>query len=106
MADNTIRYAEGTETVVQVSIDIDNLADEFFTEYNALYLLVENELGTVWRGEDYEAFKQKVNAEKHYFDSMRDVMNEYATFLRNTANANQGRMDDSKSQVETGCDFE
>ena len=105
MADNTIHYREGTETVVQVSIDIDSLADDFFSEYNALYQLVENQLGTAWKGEDYEAFKQKVNAEKHYFDSMRDVMNEYATFLRNTANANQGRMEDSKSQVETGCGF-
>lgn len=105
MADSFVRYSEGTDTIVTVSTQIDALGDEFFREYNDLYNLVENELAGGWKGEDYEAFKQKVNEEKHFFESMRDVISEYATFLRNTANAHNARMEDSKSQVQSNCNF-
>ena len=106
MANNSIRYGEGTETVVNTSAQISSLGDDFFREYTSLYNLVENELANCWKGEDSEAFKQKVNEMKHYFDSMRDVITEYATFLRNTANAHDARMEDSKSQVQSNCTFE
>lgn len=106
MANNSIRYGEGTETVVNTASQISSLGDDFFREYTSLYNLVENELANCWKGEDSEAFKQKVNEMKHYFDSMRDVITEYATFLRNTANAHDARMEDSKSQVQSNCTFE
>lgn len=106
MANNSIHYSEGTDAVVTVSTQIDTLGDDFFREYTELYNLVENELAACWKGEDYDAFKTKVNEEKHFFESMRDVISEYATFLRNTANAHDARMEDSKSQVQTNCNFQ
>jgi len=106
MAEKFVRYSEGTDTVVTISTQIDALGDDFFREYNDLYVLVENELSSCWKGEDYEAFRQKVNEEKHFFESMRDVISEYATFLRNTANAHDARMQDSKGQVQNNCNFE
>ena len=106
MAGNSIRYSEGTESIVNTAAQISSLGDDFFREYSDLYALVENDLTAYWQGDDADAFKSKVDAEKHFFDSMRDVITEYATFLRNTANAHDARMEDSKSQVQTNCAFD
>ena len=97
---NSVRYSEGTDTIVTTSMEISSLGDDFFREYNDLYALVENELATVWKGEDSDAFRQKVN------ETMRDTISEYALFLRNTANAHEARMEDSKGQVQSNCTFE
>lgn len=106
MAGNSIRYGEGTEAIINIATQISSDGDDFFNEYTQLYTLVENELITSWKGEDADAFRQKVNEMKHYFETMRDVITEYATFLRNTANAHDARMEDSKSQVASNCTFE
>jgi hypothetical protein len=103
---NSVRYSEGTDTIVTTSMEISSLGDDFFREYNDLYALVENELATVWKGDDSDAFRQKVNEMKHYFETMRDTISEYALFLRNTANAHEARMEDSKGQVQSNCTFE
>ena len=103
---NSIRYSEGTDSVVTTAAQISSLGDDFFREYSQLYALVENELSNVWKGVDSDAFKSKLEDEKHFFESMRDVITEYATFLRNTANAHDARMEDSKSQVQSNCSFD
>ncbi|MBQ3885502.1 MAG: WXG100 family type VII secretion target [Ruminococcus sp.] len=106
MAGNSIRYSEGTDSIINTAAAISELGDEFFNEYTQLYNLVENELSNVWKGEDSDAFKNKVNEEKRYFETMRDIINEYATFLRNTANAHEARLEDSRSQVDSNCAFD
>ncbi|MBQ3947497.1 MAG: hypothetical protein IKS13_00765 [Ruminococcus sp.] len=106
MAGNSIRYSEGTDSIINTAAAISELGDEFFNEYTQLYNLVEGELSNVWKGEDSDAFKNKVNEEKRYFETMRDIINEYATFLRNTANAHEARMEDSRSQVDSNCAFD
>lgn len=106
MANNSIRYSEGTDSVVNIASQISSLGDDFFREYTQLYNMIENDLAACWKGEDAETFKTKVEGEKHFFESMRDVINEYATFLRNTANAHDARMEDSKGQVQSNCSFE
>jgi hypothetical protein len=106
MANNFIRYSEGTDTVVNTALQISSLGDSFFNEYTALYNLVENDLAACWKGEDSDAFRMKVNEEKHFFESMRDVISEYSAFLRNTANAHNARMEDSKDQANVLCNFD
>lgn len=106
MASNSIRYSEGTDSIINTAAAISELGDEFFNEYTQLYDLVDGELSNVWKGEDSDAFKNKVNEEKRYFETMRDIINEYATFLRNTANAHEARMEDSRSQVDSNCAFD
>lgn len=105
MANNSIRYSEGTDAVLNLASKISSLGDDFFKEYTDLYTIVLNDLEACWRGDDYEAFKTVVQDEKHYFEAMRDCINEYATFLRNTANAHEARKDDSKTQATTNCTF-
>lgn len=106
MASNSIRYSEGTDSIINTAAAISELGDEFFSEYTQLYDLVEGELSNVWKGEDSNAFKNKVTEEKRYFETMRDIISEYATFLRNTANAHEARMEDSRSQVDSNCAFD
>lgn len=102
---NSIRYSEGTDAVLNTAAKISSLGDDFFKEYTNLYTLVASDLANCWSGEDYDAFKQVVENEKHFFEAMRDCIEEYATFLRNTANAHEARKDDSKSQATTSCVF-
>ena len=104
MAGQSIRYSEGTDVILNTATQIDSLADDFFREYTNLYNLIENDLQVVWKGEDYDAFKSKVEGMKHYFDTMREVITEYADFLRRTARAHEARMQDSRNQA-NNCDF-
>ena len=105
MANNTIRYGEGTDTVVNTASQVDSIGDDFFREYTALFSLIQKDLPDVWKGDDAALFVQKAEAVKPHYDSMRDIITEYAAFLRNTANAHDARMEDSKSQVQTNCSF-
>ncbi len=105
MAGNIINYSAGTERVIQIAAQVDALSDDFNNEYTQMYSMIEGELSSAWKGEDSVAFKEKVGEMKHFFDTMRETMNEYATFLRNTANAHEARMDDSRTLVDSNCDF-
>lgn len=103
---NSIRYSEGTDNVVNTAGKIDNLNDEFYAEYTEFYSTIDGELMSNWRGEDCDAFRTKANDVKPHFELMKEVIEEYASFLRNTANAHEARMEDSKDQVGSKCSFD
>lgn len=102
---NTIRYSEGTDRAVQIAAQIDALSDDFNSEYTQMYSMIEGELSSYWKGEDSEAFRERVGDMKHFFDTMREAMSDYAAFLRQTANAHEARMEDSRSMIDTNCKF-
>jgi uncharacterized protein YukE len=102
---NSIRYSEGTDTIISTAAKVDSYNDDFYAEYTEFYSIVEGELMSNWKGEDSDMFRQKANDVKPYFESMREIISEYSTFLRNTANAHESRMADSKAQVNTACSF-
>lgn len=102
---NTIRYSEGTERVIRIASQIDGLSDDFNNEYSQMYSMIEGELSACWKGEDSDAFREKVGEMKHFFDTMRETMCDYASFLRSTANAHEARLEDSKSSAESNCSF-
>jgi predicted Zn-dependent protease len=105
MANHSIRYGEGTDAVINTAAQIDNLGDDFFQEYSELFKLIESELDAVWSGSDYDALRHKAQQARPHFDSMRNVISEYATFLRNTARAHEDRMQDSRNQANSNCGF-
>lgn len=102
---NSIRYSEGTDSILNTAAKIDSLNDEFYSEYTEFYSTIEGELMVNWKGEDSDAFRQRANDVKPNFELMKEVIEEYASFLRNTANAHEARMEDSKDQVSTKCSF-
>ena len=96
---NHINFSQGTEEVINAANQIESLADEFYREYTALYDLIRSDLANVWKGEDYTAFEAKTNDAHVRFDQMREILNEYATVLRNAAQAHEARMAESMSQA-------
>ena len=103
---NSIRYSEGTDTIINTSAKIDSLNDEFFSEYTEFYGYVDGELVNCWRGEDADYFKQKAYEAKPNFERLRDILSEYSSYLKNTANAHEARMMDSKEQAVNRCSFD
>ncbi len=103
---NSIRYSEGADSIRKTAAKIDNLNDDFYKEYTEFYSIVEGELMSNWKGDDADAFVTKANDEKGHFESMKEVISEYATFLRNTANAHESRMEDSRDQISSACAFD
>ena len=105
MSENSILYSGGTEKVLQIANQIDLLSEDFKNEYDKMYSMIEVELAAFWKGEDSEAFREKVGQKKIFFENMRETMCDYATFLRNTANAHEARAEDSLEQIDGKCDF-
>ena len=101
----SIRFSEGTDSAVRIAAQIDALSDDFNSEYTQMYSMIEGELSSYWKGEDSDAFREKVGDMRHFFDTMREAMNDYAAFIRQTANSHEARMEDSKSLVDKNCTF-
>lgn len=105
MSGNIINYSAGTEQIVKIAAQIEALSDDFNNEYTQMYSMIEGELSICWKGEDSDAFREKVGEMKHFFDTMRETMCDYATFLRNTANSHEARMNDSRVMADSACSF-
>lgn len=57
---------------------------DYQTIYNRLYSEVES-MGESWKGADNTAFVEQINGFKGNFEAMVQVLNDYATFLRESA---------------------
>ena len=66
--------------------EVDKKAGKYYDEYVALLTDVQTLTTNYYVGEDATAFCEKVNGFKKDFENMKDLMNKYATFLRNAAN--------------------
>ncbi|MCM1506002.1 MAG: hypothetical protein NC177_02550 [Ruminococcus flavefaciens] len=105
MAMEFIRLPEGPDPVLKAASDISSKGQDFQTLYTSLYGLIEGDLANNWEGSDYDVFHSKIEEERMHFDSMRDVIEEYATTLRNAINAHVQREEDSKGQAAQGASF-
>ena len=66
------------------STTIAKLAGDYETEYTSLYSKIAA-LKSDWQGVDNDAFAEKVESYRKYFEAMRKLMGEYATFLNQSA---------------------
>ena len=64
---------------------VDNKATEYYNHYMALLNEVEDFTSTDWKGEDADAFREKVKDFGRDFTKMKELMEEYASFLRQAA---------------------
>lgn len=97
----SIRFSAGTDTIVSTAAKIDNYNDEFYSEYTEFYSVIEGELKANWKGEDSDAFNQKADNVKPLFTEIKEIISDYATCLRNAANAHESRMEESRSQADS-----
>jgi len=97
----TINIPDGTGAILNVATDLDGLVDEFFKEYSELTTMTEGDLAASWKGDDYIKFKTNVDNSKPKFERLRDILTEYASNLRNDAQAHENRVADSAAQVDS-----
>ena len=64
---------------------VDEYATDFYNEYQGLFNTVETFTTTDYKGTDATAFCKKVKNFEPDFRKMRELMNEYANFLRQAA---------------------
>lgn len=64
---------------------VDEEAQGYYNEYQNLLREVETLTSSDWRGEAADAFREKVKNFEPDFNKMKELMNEYAAFLRNAA---------------------
>ncbi len=61
------------------------IAEDYRSEYTAMYGVIEDNLRYVWVGTDSDSFVENVQGVKHKFKSMYDTMKDYEQFLYRVA---------------------
>lgn len=80
---------------------VDQEAQNYFSEYQGLLKDVEAFTSTDYRGDDANEFRQKVHNFEPDFNKMKELMNEYATFLRQAADNYQNTQDNVKNMIKS-----
>lgn len=78
---------------------VDREAQNYYGEYRGLLKDVETLTTTDWKGEDADAFRDKVNNFEIDFNKMKELMNEYANFLRQAADNYQNTQANIKNTI-------
>lgn len=74
-----------TENLRDAATTVDSLAIEYDKEYAALFQDVETLTTTDYTGDDATAFRNQVEGFRDDFNKMKQLMNEYADYLRQAA---------------------
>lgn len=86
-----------TEELRNAASTVDNLAIEYDKEYAALFQDVETLTSTDYTGDDATAFRNQVEGFRDDFNKMKQLMMEYADYLRQAA----ATYEDTQSNVKT-----
>lgn len=74
-----------TDELRRVAQRVDGIASEYKNTYDALLQDVSTFTTTDWKGEDADAFRNKVEGFRQDFEKMKSLMNDYANNLRQAA---------------------
>jgi len=75
-----------TQSLITKAGEVDTKAAEYMSHYESLLNDVNTLTTTDWQGEDATAFRNQVEGFREDFQKMRELMGEYANFLREAAN--------------------
>lgn len=81
----------------KAAAEVESLASTYKRQYNELFGLVENFTSTDYQGKDAKEFCAKVKEFEDDFIKMKNLMDEYAGFLKKAADdyeTNQGNLSD------------
>lgn len=73
------------QTLRAQAAKVDQEAQNYYSEYQGLLRGVDDLTSKDYKGADAEAFKNKVYNFEPDFNKMKELMNEYANFLRQAA---------------------
>ena len=88
-----------TEDLRNAASNVDNLAIEYSKEYAALFQDVETLTSTDYTGDDATAFRNQVEGFRDDFEKMKDLMNQYAEYLRQAAATYEDTQSNVKNQI-------
>lgn len=80
---------------------VDNEAAQYHSLYTNLLADVQTMTTTDWTGEDATTFYNQVEGFRSDFDKMRDLMKDYASFLRIAADNYQNTQEEVKRQAQS-----
>ena len=75
-----------TENLINKAGEVEDKAGEYMARYEALLSDVDTLVTTDWKGDDANAFKTQIEGFREDFTKMKNLMEEYAAFLREAAN--------------------
>ena len=79
---------------------VDKLASDYFNHYDSLLTEVNNFTSSDWKGADADAFRDQVQGFKDDFGKMKDLMNDYAKFMRDSAELYDNTKKDLITQIQ------
>ena len=74
------------ETLESTAQKIESLANEYETQYKSLYSTT-NAMASTWSGKDNTAFVDQIAGFEDDFQKMKNLMDQYADFLKKSAKA-------------------
>ena len=85
----------------KAATDVENMANEYQRQYKELFGLVEKFTTTDYQGKDAKEFCDKVKDFDDDFLKMKQLMDEYASFLRKAASDYEANQDNLSSQIKS-----
>ena len=89
-----------TEELEEASRNVYSKANEYKDEYNKLYNLV-NDLQNSWAGTDNIAYTNQIKEFQNDFNIMKDLMDDYAKFLSETASKYKATQEEIAAKAKT-----
>lgn len=89
------------ENLIAKAGQVDTEAGEYYNEYRNLLADVQELTATDWTGEDATEFRQKVENFEPDFNKMKELMNEYADFLREAARNYQNTQENVRATIKS-----
>ncbi len=96
---DTIRFT--LDSMRGTANEVDNLADEYSNKYQTFFNEIETLTSTDWKGVDATAFKDQVEGFRDDFGKMKQLMNDYASFIRQAAANYETTQNNLKSQAQS-----
>lgn len=78
---------------------VDEEADRYYDEYHSLIGDVGEMTTTDWTGDDANEFRDKVGNFEPDFNKMKELMNDYANYLRQAADNYDNRQETTRSAI-------
>lgn len=88
-----------TENLVTQAAKIESEATDYVTKYNQLLSDVDSLTSSDWTGDDANAFKTKVRGFEPEFKKMKELMEQYAQYLRDAAKTYENTQADVKGRI-------
>ncbi len=90
-----------TQRLRDQATKVENEANEYVNTYENLYKMVEEFTSTDYVGDEGNAFREQIEGFRDDFQKMKKLMEDYASYLRTSAQSYDDTRDNSISQIKS-----